>query len=258
MGGRDARWFQEKRPMKHGMQTGVENGSHQTNPPQTEQEKIKILNFVDSLLPRSMKPINDQYEGIDYKFFDTTFDRKFGWGEKGKNTIRIRILDGKLINSSDYTMVIHSDRIEFFPTQKIHDYVIKNPNKVEANRGINPRRAKKSGQILYFHSVISLEDLYKQGKIAPVTITIPIEQIAQHKVKLKLRQKAKLLETVERALSRVYMQRAARNSKNGDRGTRNFFKEIFSKKKRQQPIRNLKANGTVKKMFIPRNGRRWA
>jgi hypothetical protein len=47
---------------------------------QTEQQiEQQILSLVDSILPGTMKPVNDKYTGIDYIFRGIKIDRKFGF-----------------------------------------------------------------------------------------------------------------------------------------------------------------------------------
>jgi hypothetical protein len=166
------------------------------------REELRMIKIVDSLMPLTARAVKDTHTGIDYNFFDTTIDRKFGFYDKEEDSIKVRLKNGELINNSDYTMVMHKDRIEMFPTQRIREYTKKYPKRVHFDPNL-PARRKKSGEIIFEQARITLSDLYRQQKCVPVTISIPLLRIARGEDKLRLKDTGKFQEIMQRALNRV-------------------------------------------------------
>ena len=205
----------------------------QQAPVQTEQQKeYQILSLVDSILPNTMKPVNDKYTGIDYVFRGIKIDRKFGFYYGGKDSIRVRLNRNELINKSDYTMVMHPDRIDFFPTQKIRDYLKKHPQSAERVIEQKPKRDKRTGNILFVSARIKLSDLYAKEGITPLSVIIPLEQLARNRHNLHTRDLAKLQERMERILDKVQTQNQTAKAKIINNS---FYKKFVARKKLQNP-----------------------
>jgi len=208
---------------------------HTPTPPQaniqTEQQiENNILSLVDSILPSAMRPVNDKYTGVDYNFAGIKIDRKFGFYYGGKDSIRVRLNKEELINKSDYTMVMHPDRIDFFPTQKIRDYLKKHPKSAEKDVEQTPRKDKRTGKVLFVSARIKLSDLYLKEGVKPLSVAIPLEQLVKNRSNLKLRELARLQEMVEKVLRKVQVQNVIEKPKtNANR--REFFKKFASQKK---------------------------
>ena len=204
-----------------------------------KNEQTKILKIVDSLMPREAKPVNDRHTGVDYKFFETTIDRKFGFFKEGTDSIKVRVNKGELINASDYTMVMHQDRIEVFPTQKIRDYMRKHSEKIMFDSNLPPRT--KKNQVLFEQARIKLSDLYKQEKVSPATIVIPLEKIAQGKARLKLNEAAKMQLIMKRGLERIQILNRIKNLRNKTQ-RKKFFENLVIKKKVKLKIKPGRIN----------------
>lgn len=82
-----------------------------------------------------MKYIEDNIYGIDFEFEGITFDQKFSFGDLGKNIIKIRVQNRKLLNKSDFTLCIDElGEIEIFSTNKLAEFVKKNWGIISKNR----------------------------------------------------------------------------------------------------------------------------
>lgn len=215
----------------------------QTNEQIFRNEQTKILKIVDSIMPREAKPVNDRVTGVDYKFFETTIDRKFGFFKEGTDSIKVRIQKGELINASDYTMILHRDRIEIFPTKKIRDYMKKHPEKIMFDSDLHPRI--KKGKVMFHQARIKISDLYKQEKITPSTIVIPLEKIAQGKARLKLNEAGKMQTIMKRALERIQILNQLKNIRTNQQ--RNSFFEKYFKIKNETQIKSRIRNGKINK-----------
>ena len=213
----------------------------------THQEQLKMLKIIDSILPASTKPVRDAVTGVDYIFCGVKIDRKFGFYSEGTDSIKIRINKGALINESEYTMVLHPDSIELFPTERIRDYMKKNPKGILFDSNLPPRRNKR-GEILFRQARISLSDLYKQEKLVPATIAIPLLKIARNETRLKLKDSAKLQELFERALRRVQLLNQIAHLR-GNNPHKTFYERLVKEKKAQQ-------NKKVKVLNSPKRIRR--
>lgn len=216
--------------------------NHQQTNAQTEQQiEQHILSLVDSILPSSMRPVNDKYTGIDYIFEGIKIDRKFGFYFGGKDSIRVRLNKNELINKSDFTLVMHPDRIDFFPTQRIRDYLRKYPKRAERDIDQSPRRDKKTGKIVFVSARIKLSDLYAQENVKPISVSIPLYELAKNRHHLKLRDLSKLQEMVERVLKKVQKENMLEKAKkrvNPNKFYRRFIskKEMKTAKKPTNPV----------------------
>ncbi|MGI6589927.1 MAG: hypothetical protein ACOX1V_04690 [Candidatus Iainarchaeum sp.] len=219
-----------------------------------QKEQTNILKIVDSIMPQGVKPVNDRYSGVDYRASELTIDRKFGFWKDGSGTIKIRIKNGELINTSDCTMIMHKDRIELFPTQIIRDYVKKHPEKVMFDSTNLPPRVKK-GQVLFEEARIVLSDLYKAGKVTPTTIAIPLEKIAQGKVKFKMGEAGKMQTLMKRAIERTQVLNILKN-KGKKTPSQKFFVEMAMKKQKGKTLKSgaKKVQGKVKLGGVNRKG----
>ncbi len=217
------------------------NHTSQQAPIQTEQQmEYKVLTLVDSILPNTMKPVNDKYTGIDYIFRGIKIDRKFGFYYGGKDSIRVRLNQNELINKSDYTMVMHQDRIDFFPTQKIRDYLKKHPKSAERIIEQKFKRDKRTGNILFVPARIKLSDLYAKEGVKPLSIIIPLQQLAKNRHNLHTRDLAKLQERMERILDKVQIQNTTAKTKTGN--FNNIFYKRFIPKNKLQNAKKRTAN----------------
>lgn len=193
------------------------------------REQLKMLRIVDSLMPIQTRSVRDTRTGIDYKLFDTTIDRKFGFYDKAEDSIKVRIKDGKLINSSDYTLVMHKDRLEIFPTQRIRDYINKHPKRIQFDSDL-PKRRKRNGEVLFEQARVTLSDVFKQEKCVPATVSFPLLKIARGEAKLKMKEAGKLQELLNRALARTrLLNQVAKLRLNHPP---NHFYQFFSKEKK--------------------------
>jgi hypothetical protein len=89
-------------------------------------------------------------------------------------------------------MVMHQDRIDFFPTQKIREYLKKHPKSAEKVIEQNVKRDKRIGTVLFVPARIKLSDLYAKEGIIPLSVMIPLEQLAKNRHNLHTRDLAKL------------------------------------------------------------------
>ena len=121
----------------------------------------QMRSHLKRILPREIKSIEDPHFGIDYLYNEITLDQKFSFGSLGENTIKIRVYERRLINNSDWTMIINkNESIELFPTKKLALFVKK-------NWGIVQKRlvGKRNN---YSEYAIKLDELYELEKITPI------------------------------------------------------------------------------------------
>jgi len=112
--------------------------------------------------PNNMKPIEDNITGVDYKFGKTKIDQKFSFGDLGENAIIIRTKKRRLLNASDWTLIINKEqKIELFQTRKLAEFVKKNWGIVQKNfieKTINYEKYK-----------IQLKEFYEKENVIPIT-----------------------------------------------------------------------------------------
>lgn len=112
--------------------------------------------------PNNMKPIEDNVTGIDYIFGITRIDQKFSFGDLGENAIIIRTRKRRLLNASDWTLIINKNqKIELFQTKKLSDFVKKNWGLVQKNFVEKTKNYEKYK--------IQLDEFYKKENIIPIT-----------------------------------------------------------------------------------------
>lgn len=112
--------------------------------------------------PNNMKPIEDNVTGIDYIFGSTRIDQKFSFGDLGENAIIIRTRKRRLLNASDWTLIINKDqKVELFQTRKLAEFVKKNWGIVQKNF---IEKAKN-----YEKYKIQLNEFYEKENIVPIT-----------------------------------------------------------------------------------------
>lgn len=111
-----------------------------------------------------MKSVNDSVFGIDYYYRGISIDQKFSFGDLGKNIIRIRSFNKRLVNKSDWTMAIGEKEIDFFETSLLADYVKTNWNKVQKNT------VKRN--TYYNCNKINLNDFYYKKEIVPIKCSV--------------------------------------------------------------------------------------
>jgi hypothetical protein len=121
-------------------------------------------------MPTNLKSVDDNKTGIDYYFGEISIDQKFSFGDLGDNAIVIRTKNRRLVNSSEWTMVISkSEKIEFFQTRKLESFVKKNWGIVQKNlveKNFDHDRYK-----------IQLEEFYKIEDIVPIEIAFKPEEL---------------------------------------------------------------------------------
>ncbi|MFA6064570.1 MAG: hypothetical protein WCW44_06575 [archaeon] len=132
---------------------------------------------LKNIIPREMKPIEDPHYGIDYLYNEITLDQKFSFGGLGENTIKVRVDERRLVNNSDWTMIINKNHeLEFFPTKKLALFVKK-------NWGIVQKRlvGKKES---YSEYAVKIDELYIIEKVKPILCELEEHSIkeALHKI----------------------------------------------------------------------------
>ncbi len=116
---------------------------------------------LKQIKPFGMKPIEDNYTGVDYIFNETKIDQKFSFGDLGENAIIIRTKNRRLLNASDWTMIINkNEKIELFETKKLAEFVKRNWGIVQKNL-----IEKADGHEKY---KVQLEEFYKNEHIYPL------------------------------------------------------------------------------------------
>lgn len=112
--------------------------------------------------PNNMHPIEDNITGIDYIFGETRIDQKFSFGDLGENAIIIRTRKRRLLNASDWTLIINKEqKIELFQTRKLAEFVKKNWGIVQKNF------IEKSKN--YEKYKIQLNEFYEKENVVPIT-----------------------------------------------------------------------------------------
>ena len=143
---------------------------HERHLEQTCLEQNEIRKKLKQTLPNGTIPIEDILYGVDYAYKGTTLDQKFSFGALGENTIKIRVQNRRLLNKSEWTMIINKKKeIELFETEKLAGFVKK-------NWGIVQKRliGKKNE---YAEYAVSLEELYALENITPITAQINTEEL---------------------------------------------------------------------------------
>ena len=123
-------------------------------------------------LPKSVQPIEDSVYGVDYLYKGIKIDQKFSFGDLGEHAIKIRTQNRRLLNKSDWTLLITRDEtIEMFETKKLAEFVKRNWDLVQK------RTIEKKTR--YNSHIVSLDDLYYIEKIAPIKSDLIEDEIAQ-------------------------------------------------------------------------------
>ncbi len=129
------------------------------NPVCIEQNKMREA-FMQ-ITPREMESIEDTHYGVDYIYRGIKIDQKFSFGGLGKDTIKIRVKNRRLVNNSDWTMIINETwGLEFFETRKLEAFVRKNWALVQ-------KRLVEKKQY-YAEYSIKLNELYTLEEISPI------------------------------------------------------------------------------------------
>ena len=133
-------------------------------------EQNQIRSLLKKIIPQEMRPVEDPHYGIDYLFGETSIDQKFSFGALGENTIKIRVYGRRLINNSNWTMIINKNHtIELFPTAKLAMFV-------KRNWGIVQRKLVTKKQH-YWEYAIRLNDFYKIERIKPIYAELETDSI---------------------------------------------------------------------------------
>ncbi|MFA6268235.1 MAG: hypothetical protein WCW13_00045 [archaeon] len=150
-------------------------------------EQNYLREYFKKILPEEIKTVEDPRYGVDYEYKGTTIDQKFSFGELGNNTIKIRAANRKLLNKSNWTMVINKDcKIELFETKKLHLFVKKNWGLVQ-KRLVEKKRE-------YYSYAIRLDDLYKYEKVTPIVCEIEKENFQKTLEEILIQTNTQLLE----------------------------------------------------------------
>lgn len=119
-----------------------------------------------------MQHIEDNEFGVDYLYKGLRIDQKFSFGSLGNHSIKIRTRNRRLLNKSDWTMIINNEEeLEFFETHRLADFVKKNWDIVQ-------KRTVEKKETYNAHS-IKLDELYYQEKIVPIKSELLEKEIAQ-------------------------------------------------------------------------------
>ncbi len=122
-------------------------------------------------LPFLVKTVEDNIFGVDYSYKGKKIDQKFSFGELGENTIKIRTWQRRLLNKSDWTLVIDKEKeIELFETEKLASFVKKNWDLIQ-NNTIERKEA-------YHAHTVNLDELYCFESIIPIRIKLEEKKIA--------------------------------------------------------------------------------
>ena len=129
-------------------------------------------NEFKNIIPSIMREVEDNFYGIDYIYKNISFDQKFSFGDLGENVIKIRTQKRRLLNKSDWTIVINKNKeLEFFQTKKLEEYVKKNWCIVQ-KRTIDKKKK-------YNCNLIYLDEFYNSENFVPIKISIENEQFVQ-------------------------------------------------------------------------------
>jgi hypothetical protein len=141
------------------------------------QKQNYLRNQLKTNFPKEIIEIEDNIFGIDYQFRNITFDQKFSFGKLGENAIKIRTKKRKLVNKSDWTLIINkNEKIELFETKKLSKFVKQNWDLIQ-KRTIEKKK--------YYNShIIYLDEFYKQENIIPININftnikITLEELSE-------------------------------------------------------------------------------
>jgi hypothetical protein len=128
-----------------------------------KQNNLRIQ--LKNILPKSIIEIEDNMYGVDYEYGDITIDQKFSFGDLGENSIKIRTKNKRLLNNSDWTLIINkNEEIELFETKKLAEFVKQNWDLVQ-KRTICKKRS-------YNSHIIKMNELYFIEKITPITLPL--------------------------------------------------------------------------------------
>ena len=123
-----------------------------------------------NLCPLGMRSVEDNYTGVDYLYHGIRIDQKFSFGDKGDNAIVIRTHKRRLLNASDWTMILtREEKVEFFETQKLAEFVKKNWGIVQKNLIEKTLDHEKYR--------IPLDSFYKNEDITPVRAELTSEAL---------------------------------------------------------------------------------
>lgn len=141
---------------------------HNINPVCAEQNILR--KELLALLPKETTPIEDGRTGVDYIYFGTKIDQKFSYGALGDNHIKIRVKNRRLINESNWTMIINKENaVELFETPKLEAFVRK-------NWGLVQKRLIER-KLLHTEYAISLKELYELERVTPIKAEMNSEEL---------------------------------------------------------------------------------
>ncbi|MFA5763345.1 MAG: hypothetical protein WC915_00865 [archaeon] len=128
-----------------------------------KQNNLRVQ--LKNILPATIVEVEDNIYGVDYEYGDITIDQKFSFGDLGENAIKIRTKNRRLLNNSDWTLIINkNEEIELFETKKLAEFVKKNWDLVQ-RRTICKKRS-------YNAHIIKMSELYYIEKITPITLSL--------------------------------------------------------------------------------------
>jgi hypothetical protein len=125
--------------------------------------------IFETLTPNNFVRAGSERNGVDYKLlFKThkgiakvTFDFKFSYGESGLRTICPRVERNRLVNSSDWTMVMNRKGIiELFETKHLENFI-----RTKWGTVSKKNRIEKKDYVMY---PISLDTIYMAEGIKPI------------------------------------------------------------------------------------------
>jgi len=133
-------------------------------------EQNALRSLLKKILPAEIKPIEDHLFGVDYFYRGAAIDQKFSFGALGENTIKIRVRERRLLNDSDWTMIINKQhKAEFFETEKLALFVKK-------NWGIVQKRLVEKKDS-YSEYAVRLDDFYKIERVEPLNARLAEQEL---------------------------------------------------------------------------------
>ncbi len=133
------------------------------NPTCLQQNKLRRT--IKDIIPKEMKVIEDNHFGVDFEYKGLKIDQKFSFGALGENVVKIRVKERRLLNNSNWTMIINKKpEIELFQTTNLSNFVKK-------NWGIVQKRLVSKKE-LYSEYAVHLEELYALETITPIRTEI--------------------------------------------------------------------------------------
>ncbi|MFA6268234.1 MAG: hypothetical protein WCW13_00040 [archaeon] len=208
------------------------------------ERMIKNPNFhIDGT--RFVKVADKTGSGVDYRLGKIKFDFKFGFGELGERTIKVRIgnknnpsAKNQLVNEADWIMVMHENKtIEIFSKSALQQYVRMQLGTIAKTRQMNPSKN-------YDTYSVKLDELYRMPGVSKIVVTGPENS-------------SPTIRTMKKALRKVVLLHEGKSIKHPSVDTTFSLKRMAELEARRKAFLTRRGQNTTQKNRLTGNSTRF-